>query len=111
MTIEIFPGFARLRGLLLGAALASLLSARPAGADAIEQDAVRQAVQQGEIRPLTEILDAVRDQLPGDVIGVEIDRKEEGRWLYELRVLNAQGRLYEVYVDAHTGAIDRIKEK
>ena len=33
------------------------------------------------------------------------------RWLYELRVTDAKGRLFEVYVDAHSGAIDRIKEK
>ncbi|MFZ5790220.1 MAG: PepSY domain-containing protein [Pseudomonadota bacterium] len=111
MMFATFFGPSNIRGLLLVAALASLLRAGPAGADAVEQDAVRRAVQQGEIRPLTEILDSVRDQLPGDVIGVEIDRKAEGRWLYELRVLNAQGRLYEVYIDAHTGAIDRIEEK
>jgi uncharacterized membrane protein YkoI len=75
-----------------------------------DQDVTRQAVERGEIRPLTDILAAIRDKLPGEVVGVEIEQKT-GRWLYELRVADPKGRLFEVYVDARSGAIDRIKEK
>ncbi len=86
----------------------------PAGARADDrrhdQDLVRQAVQRGEIKPLAEILSAIRSKLPGEVVGVEIERKRD-RWFYEFRVADAKGRLFEVYVDAHSGAIDRIKEK
>ena len=49
-------------------------------------------------------------KLPGEVAGVEIER-ERGRWLYEFRVVDAKGRLYEVYIDAGTGEIERIREK
>jgi uncharacterized membrane protein YkoI len=52
----------------------------------------------------------VRDKLPGDVIGVEIDR-DDGRWRYEFKVIDKQGRLFEVYVNAQTAAVERIKEK
>jgi uncharacterized membrane protein YkoI len=31
--------------------------------------------------------------------------------MYELRIVGAQGRLLEVYVDAATGAIGRTREK
>jgi len=75
-----------------------------------DQDMTRQAVERGEIRPLADILAAIRNKLPGEVIGVEIERKN-GRWLYEFRVSDSKGRLFEVYVDARSGAIDRIKEK
>jgi uncharacterized membrane protein YkoI len=76
----------------------------------LEQDMTRQAVERGEIRPLADILAAIRNKLPGEVIGVEIERKN-GRWLYEFRVSDSKGRLFEVYVDARSGAIDRIKEE
>jgi uncharacterized membrane protein YkoI len=75
-----------------------------------DQDTVRQAVERGEIKPLADILEAIRGKLPGDVVGVEIER-EKDRWFYEFRVADAKGRLFEVYVDAHSGVIDRIKEK
>ena len=70
----------------------------------------RQAVERGEIKALADILSAIRGKLPGDVVGVEIEQKK-GRWFYEFRVADAKGRLFEVYVDAHSGLIDRIKEK
>lgn len=79
-------------------------------AESRDHDAVRQAVERGEIRPLAAILGAVRDKLPGKIIGIEIEHKKN-RWLYELRVLDETGRVFEVYVDARSGEIERIKEK
>jgi uncharacterized membrane protein YkoI len=75
-----------------------------------DQDMVRQAVERGEIKALADILNAIRSKLPGDVVGVEIEQKK-GRWFYEFRVADTKGRLFEVYVDARSGVIDRIKEK
>lgn len=75
-----------------------------------DHDAARGAVERGEIRPLAEILAVVRGRLPGEVVGVEIERKR-GRWLYEFRVVDPNGRIYEVYVDGNSGAVERVKEK
>jgi uncharacterized membrane protein YkoI len=86
------------------------LSAASSQADPRDLDAVRRAVERGEIRPLADILAAIRGKLPGEVAGVEIEQKN-GRWLYEFRVVGSTGRLFEVYVDGRTGEIDRIKEK
>ncbi len=99
----------RLSSLLLGAAL-TILVPLAAFADRADQDAVRHAVERGEIRPLADILAQVRDRLPGEVVGVEIDEKK-GRWLYEFRVVAQDGRLFEVYVNARTGEIERTREK
>jgi uncharacterized membrane protein YkoI len=88
---------------LAGAAPGAMASDR-------DQDMARQAVERGEIKPLAEILKAVRSKLPGDVVGVEIEQKR-GRWLYEFRVVDTKGRLFEVYVDGLSGMIDRVKEK
>jgi len=79
-------------------------------ADERKHDEVRRAVERGEIRPLADILAAIRDKLPGQVAGVEVERKND-RWLYEFRVVDSKGRLFEVYVDARGATIERIKEK
>jgi uncharacterized membrane protein YkoI len=98
------------RLVLLGTASLTVLFIVPAFAEPRDQDDVRQAVERREIRPLADILEVVRGRLPGDVVGVEIERKD-GRWMYELRVLDARGRVFDVYVDARSGEIDRTEEK
>jgi uncharacterized membrane protein YkoI len=89
---------------------ATLVAVMPGNLRADEHDAMRHAVERGEIRSLAEILAALRGKLPGEVAGVEIERKN-GRWLYEFRVVDNKGRLFEVYVDARTAVIERMKEK
>jgi uncharacterized membrane protein YkoI len=98
-----------LLGLLSGAAV---LAADRASADrrGRDHDAVRIAVDKGEIRPLADIIAALRGKLPGEIVGVDIERKE-GRWVYEFRVVNGKGQLFDVYVDGRTAEIDRIREK
>ena len=74
------------------------------------QNELRRDVERGEVRPLSEILAAVREKFPGEVVKVEAER-HDGRWLYELRVLADKGRILEIHVDARTEAIERVKEK
>ncbi len=75
-----------------------------------DHDVARRAVERGEIKSLAEILQAVRDKLPGEVTSVKLER-ERGRLVYEFRVVGARGRLLEVYVDAASGEIGRTREK
>lgn len=75
-----------------------------------DHDAVRGAVERGEIKPLVQLLELAKDRLPGEIVGVEIERKQ-GVWLYEFRVIDKSGRLFDVYVDAQSGEIRRTKEK
>lgn len=94
-------------------AMVSALAVFAAGAradDDHDHDVARRAVERGEIKPLAEILQTVRDKLPGEVASVKLER-ERGRLVYEFRVVGARGRLLEVYVDAATGEIARIREK
>jgi uncharacterized membrane protein YkoI len=98
------------RSRVYGWILVALLCACPANAESPDQNEVSRAVERGEIRPLADMLSAIRSKLPGEVVGVEIEN-ESGRWQYELRVVDASGRLFEVTMDARTGSIDRIKEK
>ena len=98
----------RLAPVLIAFALIAPLST--AGADSRDHDLVRRAVERGEIRPLAEILKSIRDKLPGEITRTEVEQKH-GRWVYEFRVVDRQGRLFEVHVDAHTGEIGSVKEK
>lgn len=103
----------RLNAKAMAIALLSALMVFAAAAradDDRDHDVARRAVERGEIKSLAEILQAVRDKLPGEVTSVKLER-ERGRLVYEFRVVGARGRLLEVYVDAATGEIGRTREK
>ena len=96
----------RIRALILAVALAAV--GTPAFAR--DHDDARRAVEAGEIRPLAEILTAIKGKLPGEVVGVRLER-EAGAWAYELRVVDDKGRLFEVHVDAKSGEVGKTKVK
>lgn len=113
------PRNPRLRQLL--ALIAAVALACPALADDDERDdkhernhhrpdQMREAVERGDIKPLTDVIRIVQPQLPGEIVGVEAEYKSGG-WVYEFRVLDAQGRLFEAYVDAATATITKIEAK
>ncbi len=77
--------------------------------DRHDHDRARWAREQGHARPLAEILDQVRDQLGGEVVGVEFDR-DGSRYVYEFKVITSAGRLREVYVDAMTAEIMKSED-
>jgi uncharacterized membrane protein YkoI len=86
--------------LLLG--IASSLPAQAGGA--YDHDRARQALEAGEILPLRAILDRVERDTPGQIMEVELDRKD-GRWIYEIKVLRTGGSLTKLKVDAADGAV------
>lgn len=97
------------RGMVI--VLLSALAAFAARADdGHDHDVVRRAVERGEIKPLAEILQGLRDKFPGEITSVKIER-ERGRLNYEFRIVGTGGRLIKVHVDAATGEIDRSGEK
>jgi uncharacterized membrane protein YkoI len=83
-----------------GILVACLLSAA-ALADS-DQDAARRAFEAGKAVPFDSILEEARRDHPGRVLGVELER-DDGRLVYELRILEAGGRIGEWKYDAETG--------
>ncbi len=75
-----------------------------------QREAVRAAVERGEVKSLLEVLRDVKPQLHGEIVGVEIERQGPA-WIYEFRVADEKGRLFEVYVDAATAKILKTEEK
>ena len=73
-----------------------------------DQDRARAAVQAGEVMPLPALLERVQRSHPGQVLRVELER-DDGRWTYELRVLQADGRLLKLEVDARNGDVLEAK--
>lgn len=88
--------------------LLALLSAS-AFSDDKDHKEVRDALAKGEVLPLTRILTIAQEKAPGDVIKVKLS-DEDGRLVYELKVLAASGRVLEVELDARTGAVLEIEE-
>lgn len=88
------------------------LSAFPARADE-GPDAARKAVEAGAIKPLSEILAAVEARHPGRVLEAELERdeKEPSRYIYEIKMLTADGRVLKIEADAQTADILRVKDK
>jgi uncharacterized membrane protein YkoI len=104
---------ALLLGLALVGAAGGLARADDDGDDDHRRDRdherARRALEEGRARPLAEILEVVQDRLDGEVIGVEFDR-EDGRYVYEFKVIAPDGRLREIYVDALSAEILKVED-
>jgi uncharacterized membrane protein YkoI len=88
-----------------------LLLLLPAGtAGASEQQRARDLVEQGRILPLTDIIAHARAVQPGRILEVELKRKRDV-WLYELEILDAQGQVWELLLDASTGSVLQRKRE
>ena len=87
--------------------LAAVLAAPPATADGRrDHERARAAVQAGEVMPLAKVLERLAATHPGQVLEVELElERDEGRWLYEVRLLHRDGRLMKLKLDARTAKV------
>lgn len=99
-----------LAGLVVAAGAASVVDADDDDDEEMsEHEAVRFAVKRGEVMPLARILAIALKEIPGDVVEVELER-DDGRIVYEIKVLTDNGRVREVRLDARTGGILDIED-
>lgn len=92
---------------LLGAAFLACAALLPGGVLADrnrDYEQALRAVERGEALSLVDILDRIRPQLDGEIVDVEFERKR-GRWIYEFKVIDPGGRLWEIYVDAASAEV------
>lgn len=100
--------FFTLAGLALVLAVAGL---EPGLADeGDDHNRARQALEAGEVLPLRTVLERVEKEYPGQVMEVELDR-EDGRWVYEIKILRPGGILLKLKVDARDGALLGSKQR
>lgn len=78
-----------------------------------DHNRARQALEAGEILPLARVLERVEQRYPGQVIDVELERDHDGRWIYEVKVLQRGGSLIKLKVDARDGTVldSRARDK
>lgn len=71
----------------------------------------RAALQRGEILPLARILEVVAKRMPGgDVIEIELERdKRTGAFSYEVKVLDREGIVRKVTLDAKLGTVISVE--
>jgi hypothetical protein len=97
-----------LPALLLPALLLAAIPAQAHGDG--DQDRARAAVQAGKVLPLKTVLERLAREQPGQVLEVELD-EEDGRWLYEIKLLQGDGRRLRLEIDAATGELLRSRER
>jgi len=98
-------------------AIAFILGTLPAAAempalqteDGLDAAFARAAVRDGRILPLTRILDILRDAAAGEIIEIQLEL-EEGRLVYEFDLIGPDGHVFEVEIDAATGAVLEIED-
>ena len=89
------------------------LGAVPAGAsgphgwrhgDRDDHHAARRLVKRGEILPMGKVLKQALRHQPGRLLEAEFET-EDGRHLYEFEILDAEGQVWELEMDAADGRL------
>lgn len=93
---------ASLIGLIGLAALLPAPLARAHGDD--DHERARAALRAGEVLPLATLLERLQRSHPGRVLAVELER-DNGRWVYEVKLLQADGQLLKLALDARSGEL------
>ena len=91
-------------GRLISVALISLMVIGYSSSFADDHDEAYELLLSGEILPLEKILEITREQVQGRIIEVELEHEDE-LLIYELEVLDKQGIVWGIKVDASTGMI------
>ena len=93
---------ALLTGLLLtGAAFAS---------DKLNHNEIYQLRESGQIMSMEDVLKHARTIQPGQLIEAELEREKNG-YVYELKIIDAEGRLHKLELDAQSGDVLKRQSK
>ena len=90
--------------MLLSAPL-TLVGLLPASAQQRDQDDALRAMKRGQIIPYGQISRRAQRQFGGRVVGQQVRQMSKDRWVYELRILQDDGKVISVVMDAHTGKV------
>ena len=99
------------RLILSGVALCLLIASPVLRADDHgSHELARQALEQGRVLPLRTVLDKIERDYQGQALKVEFEQ-DDGRFLYEIRLLQSDGRMVKLKVNAVDGRVLDIKRK
>lgn len=83
---------------------------RALASDKGDHERALQAVQSGQVLPLTRVLALLEREHPGQVLEVELESHAR-QWQYEIKLLQPDGRLMKLKLDARTGAVLQRKTR
>lgn len=75
-----------------------------------DHERARQALQSGQILPLRTVLETLERNHPGKVLEVELEQKD-GLWIYTVKLLQADGQLVKLMLDAKSAVIFEQKSR
>lgn len=75
-----------------------------------DHEMARRALEQGQVLPLRSVLDIVERDYQGHVLEIEFER-EDGRFIYEIRLLQNDGRIVKLEVDATDGSVLKARRR
>ncbi len=94
--------------LFIGAVSGVLLATSTIALADLSYTEVRKLQETGQVLPEVRILEIVKQTRPGEVTGLELERKH-GRLVYEVEVRDAQWQEWDLVLDAVSGEV--LKEK
>lgn len=69
-----------------------------------DHERARDAVQSGQALALPVLLERLQRTHPGQVLEIELER-DDGRWVYEVKLLQPGGQVVKLAVDARTAEV------
>ncbi len=94
---------------LFAAALVAASAPAFAGDDDDDRDRARDLRQQNRILPYRQLRRRVLQRFPGRIIDVELEN-DDGRLVYEIKVVTRRGRVLEIEIDAQSGRFLEVEE-
>lgn len=95
--------------LLLGSAVACAAALGPLAHADDDDKRIRRLQRSGEILSLDQIFNHARTVKQGRILDTELD-DDDGLLVYEIELLDARGRVWEMKLDARTGRLIELEQ-
>ena len=109
MNLKRIALFVFLPAVIIAAAAGVVLLHVPDTLAGDDHQQARALSQRGDILPLEKIAERARAEKPGKLIDIELEQKK-GIWVYEAEILDDAGRVWELKLDARTGALLKMEQ-
>lgn len=105
-----YTGSAPADTLQLADTIATPDRAHAAGSRGVaDHEQIRRLKESGRIRSLESVLEEIRRDYPGRIIEIEFD-DDDGRYTYEIELVDEQGVVWDLEIDARTGKLLEKKQ-
>lgn len=75
-----------------------------------DADRARMLKQRGDILPLEQVIKSAMAVKSGQILETELD-EEDGRYIYELEILDERGQVWELELDAGTAELIELESE